>query len=313
MSELTRAIMRYKETGTGFEEIRARLYLLIYDYPKARRRLDSDVCGNFLIYMMPRIESLIERYRRETVAFEGYLNVCLRWRLKSFLRHEKTLQTRSAREVDPYVWQDINEDAYAEEPAAAYNASITLKSALEVPSSQLPQSPYRKLREFNARNKGLLFFCLKAICDVDDLKLPSVARLCGVSYEWLAESREILTGKTTKRRKRLSRLRTRQETLYSRLRDAQERLVTEAEPERKNELRSLIRNLSCAYRKASHEAGHTNLRPSNYDIAELLHVPKGTVDSGIARARQVLSSSLIDHRRQAAGSGTGKPAGRQSV
>ena len=313
MSDLTRAVMRYKETGFGFEEIRARLFLLIYDYPKVRRRLDADVCGNFLIYMMPRIESLIERYKHETVAFEGYLNVCLRWRLKSFLRAETTRRTRSEREVDPYIWQDINHDAYAEEPAAPYGPSATLTAALEVPSSQLPDSPCRKLREFNARNKGLLFFCLKAICDVDDVKLPSIARLCGVSSEWLSESRDILMRKTKKRRARLSRLRARQETLYSRLRDAQERLVAEAEPERRSELRTLIQHLSCAYRKASHEAIHTNLRPSNSDIAEMLHIPKGTVDGGITRAREVLTSSLNEQRHSAGDSSSGMPAGRQTL
>ncbi len=150
----------------------------------------------------------------------------------------------------------------------------------------------RRLQEFNAANKGLLFFCLKAICDVDDIRLPSVARLCGVSTEWLVEVRTMLTGKTEKRRNRLARLRRRQETLYSRLRDAEEHLVAEPDLERRSALRARIDRLSFAYRRASHEACHTNLRPSNTDIADMLHVPKGTVDSGIARAREVLTSSL---------------------
>ncbi len=303
MSELTQAIMRYKETGCGFEEIRARLFLIIYDYPRISRRLDPDVCGDFLMYMMQRIEPIIERYRFESIDFEGYFNVCLKWRLKSFLREQANSRTRSAREVDPYIWQDINRLAYAAEPATEYGPAAALTSAIETPATEAGDPVTERIREFNAGNKGFLFFCLKAICDVDDARIPSVANLCGVSSRWLTDSRDILVTKTGKRRKRLARLRKRQETLYSRLRDAEERLAIEPELERKSELRKRIRKLSEAYRRASHEAAHTSLRPSNTDIAELLHVPKGTVDSGITRARQVLTSSLQERETGRTGAG----------
>ncbi len=316
MSALTRVVLRYKNSGAGLEEVHRRISMIVYDYPNRKHGLDEDVCGEFLLYMMPEIERMIRRYEPRDVPFEHYLAVCMRWKLKSFLRAKKQETIRQQIEYDLVVWSELTPSLELAEPSTflpdkALTAPDPAARSMQLPTEpRFPESPavgddesQRReshdheravelkhiLRDFNARNAGLLFFCLKAICDVRETELPRIARLCNVGVDWLTHCRVLLTGRCAHRRERMAHVRAKQQLLFERLRELEYRLYVEPDPDLRNRLKRRINRLNDSYRKTSSEAERVNLRPSNYDIAELLGVPKGSVDSGVAKAREILS------------------------
>lgn len=320
MSELTQTVMRFKRTGTGFDELEKRVCLLIYDFPKYSPGIDEDTRGEFLLYMLPRLRGIVDRYRPYEVAFEGYLFCCMRWKLKTFLRRRTRARLHSRIEWDRHVWEDVRRERLVERspgdpdflssspqhtalpanavPGLQINAAgrvrdrLSLRAPGDAGASFAHETDPPGFPHLRKRNGGLLYFCLKAVCDIREEELPRVAVLCNVSTDWLAHCRYLLNIRCRERRQRLSALRYRQEGLYERLRAREELLLYEVDPEKKALIRLHIRKLKHSYIRCSHEADHVNLRPSNRDIAELLNIPKGSVDSGVTHARKVLSRFL---------------------
>lgn len=289
--------------------------MIVYDYPDRRYGLDEDTRGEFLLYMMPEIDRMVRRYEPRDVPFEHYLAACMRWKLMSFLNAKKRKTIREKMEYDHNAWSELTPSLELAEPPGSLSdrAPVPPDSAegstpvpVESPAAEAPRlhlhysdrgeseaheraAEFRhELREFNARNSGLLFFCLKAICDIRETELPRIARMCNVGVDWLIHCRILLTGRCAHRRERLAQVRAKQQLLFERLRELEHRLEMETDPVHRSRLRRQIGRLSDSYRKASSEVGRVNLRPSNLDIAELLGVPKGSVDSGVAKAREVL-------------------------
>ncbi len=312
MSALTQAVLRYKNSGLGLDEVHRRISMIVYDYPDKRHGLDEDTRGEFLLYMMPEIDRMIRRYEPRDVPFEHYLASCMRWKLKSFLRVCRRKAICQKIEYDFIVWSELTPSLELAEPSALLSdnglpsiPSGRATSQLPCPADddshprvppghKLPDELRRYLRGFNARNAGLLFFCLKAICDVRETELPRIASMCNVGVDWLTHCRVLLTGRCAHRRKRLAGIRKKQQLLFERLREIEYRLELESDPVQRSRLRRRVHRVNDSYRKTSMEAERVNLRPSNYDIAELLGVPKGSVDSGVTKAREILSG--IVHR-----------------
>lgn len=295
MSELTQTVMRFKRTGAGFEEVEKRACMLIYDFPRSSPGIDEDTKGDFLLYMLPRLRGIVERYHPREVAFEGYLFICMRWKLKSFLRQRSLARLHTRIEQDKHVWEDVRREPLVQIPLARPHRW----SAPDDGVSYTREAGEAGFGGLMSRNANLVYFCLKAVCDIREEQLPRVARLCNVNAEWLAHCRHLLMIRCSGRRQRLSHLRYRQEALYEKLRLREELLLHEVDPEKKAALRARIRKIKHTYNRCSYEADHVNLRPTNWDIADLLNVPKGSVDSGVAQARKVITRFLGTPERDA--------------
>jgi hypothetical protein len=99
---------------------------------------------------------------------------------------------------------------------------------------------------------------------------------------------ERLRANLYKQELRLHRLYRRQNKVFTKIILLQRDLLWEADPEAKAELALRLCELRRALRSVQRKIRHVRLHPSNREIAELLQIPKGTIDTSLYWLRRQL-------------------------
>ncbi len=284
MTDLTRRVIAFQLYGDGFDEIVQQASLLIYAYPATVPTLTEDDCGDFLIFFVPRLRTLIRNYRPERAEFEPYLRMCMRYRIMSYLasRHRSCRYEPADSYIGSWDLQETPADVF---PKQQPIDTIALASLLDTRTQ-------RALRRLS--RKSVLCFCLKAICDADDETIVRMAQLCATDVTWLIHCRYLLLSTLTPRRARLKRMGARTGRLYERIYNLEYRYFRETDPEIRAELDRKIQVSKRLYDQNCSRARRLTLRPTNRDIASILHVAKGTVDHAVYAVRNALTRALME-------------------
>jgi DNA-directed RNA polymerase specialized sigma24 family protein len=284
MTELTRLVIQYQKDGSGYEEIVRKASIVIYSYPGRIRTLTEDDKGDFLLYFVPKLQQIILNYQPERAAFEPYLRMCMKYRIMSYLvsRHRTCAYDPAETHIGSWEVRDM--------PAAADVLIATTLSSDGTPL--IHPRVERTLRRLN--RKSVLCFCLKAICDADDTTILRMARLCEADPNWLLHCKYLLLDGMGPRRRRRARMGARIGSLYARMYKLEKRFYAEADPEIRESLEHTLDHVRWHYERNCARARRLALRPTNRDIAILLHVAKGTVDNAVYTVRLALSKALVE-------------------
>ena len=90
---LTTLVLQFQETGKGKDELFRDISLKVYYYPRNKYGWSYDECSDFYCFFYPRIHTLIHNFTDRGKPFEAYLNVTLRFQLKTFI-YKKAKQRR---------------------------------------------------------------------------------------------------------------------------------------------------------------------------------------------------------------------------
>jgi hypothetical protein len=277
MESLNSLVAYYQNTGLGLAEIVKRLSLRIYNYPSGKRQASEDDCGDFYLFFYPRLLRTLSKFQDRGKPFEWYFNSVLRWHYKVYRSRKKKDQTR---------WAVARSVLFWELPEAGMAVSAPVVSSDEG-KRIIPLDRFGNSRENTCRRR-ILFLALKNARHLDDSAISWISGLTGIEEEHLIGMVERLRANLYKRELRLHKLYKRQNKIFTKIFLFQRDLLWEVDPEIKADLALSLCELRTKLRSLQRKIRRVRLHPSNREIAELLQIPKGTIDTSLYWLRRQL-------------------------
>ncbi|MDR1252667.1 MAG: hypothetical protein LBK62_10970 [Treponema sp.] len=228
-------------------------------------------CDDFVSWLYPRLSKSIDSYRNTGASFATYVNAVVRWSAKEY--RSRMADNRVAEYAS---WTVRIPDLYAGQTEPEYPLDVSL-STMEEPPAALPSAATLKKIP-----RQLLILILKCYHFVSDDFLDRIAPLAGIEKKYLQEMIDKLRVVRLKRDEKLYALQERIYCQFYRCIIYEKRLA--AMPESSAAALRMQSQLHRArLRLAAMRKRLAGFRPSatNSQIAELLGVSKGTVDSSL--------------------------------
>jgi DNA-directed RNA polymerase specialized sigma24 family protein len=236
---------------------------------------DEDACGDFYLFVHPRLIRLLDRFRDQGKPFESYLCAVLNWQLRNFARDRRRGQTN-------------------------WNVSLRLedKEEEEEEEAQVQPDPPMRLSpavtsvvRSQADRRNFLFLVLKCCRTLDPDSAQALAPLTGVPAGRLLSLAVTLHGMRASREARLETFRCRRNKAYALIRVLETELMScHGETERVPALQARLVRARRRMHSAMTRMARVGLSPTNREIGAVLGVPKGTVDSGLYWLKRKLAS-----------------------
>jgi len=279
MENLTQKVLQYQKTGQGLQEIVEEIGPRVYQLPRRTMGWDEDACGDFYVFIHPRIIRLLRRFRDQGKPFESYLWAVLNWQLRNFARdrHRDERKWQVSMRVDPGALVTLEEPGADTDDLDALAASAGLASCLRSPADR----------------RNFLFLVLKFSRQLDPDRAPALARLAGVPESHLLELAASLQDQRAGREKRQELFRGRRNKCHAAIRLLETELQAEVDPQKAAALREKLQKARRRMRMAMEHLSRVALSPTNREIGRVLGVPKGTVDSGLFWLKKKLAP-LVD-------------------
>lgn len=317
MNELDKSIVAYQRCGRGLEHLLASISSLVYDYPKKVAGYTEDDGAELLLEFYPRIKRLIDRYRPNGSSFEAYLRASLRWQLRSIARSRVASEARRRVACAPGTAEQITgrvatPAGFVESVAESHAGRRSSPARVEPARKRRPANRPSVMRLDPPRTAAgrltpgeaqrLLFVVLKSSDQLDPASIPRIARIVGCDAKWLADRHRDVLDILERHEARRARFRRQRDRAWFALRYVEDRLKA-APPDDEDRLRAMHARLHERFvnaRKALHRSSHA---ATHEEIATILGVRKGTVDSSVYKARQELRdegyrarlAALVEH------------------
>ena len=261
MESITESILRFQDTGHGYKEIVNRISVIIYNYPSRVNILTEEDKCEFYLSCYNRIDGLIKNFSYRGIPFETLLNQTLKWHIKTYLtkkKNEKKVVALNIQEEEIKIRDFLSCNSDRE---SNHRPVIVLKN--------------------KASRKRLLFLVLMDSPNITDCELKTFSEITDYEFDWLLYLKDTLNNRLFKRSERLMMLREKRNNTYMKMLYKQTRYSEESDPEKKEFLLNQIQRLKKRLNDTRYEISRVPSRPTHSEIAELLNVPKGTVDSGL--------------------------------
>jgi DNA-binding transcriptional regulator YiaG len=138
-----------------------------------------------------------------------------------------------------------------------------------VPAPAIPEKQARKL----------LLLSLKAAYDLEDRTIRSIAQSIGIHQEVLFHLIEVTRTSLSGKEERFRKLQEKRSKLYFRIYSIQEELVRCPNALAKENLLKRLSRLKSYLQKLRQTLSHHYLAPTHRKVAEILGIPKGSIDS----------------------------------
>jgi DNA-directed RNA polymerase specialized sigma24 family protein len=272
MKNLTEKVLQYQKTREGLHDIVNEIGPRIYQFPRRTMGWDEDACGEFYVFIHPRLIRLLDRFRNQGKPFESYLWAVLGWQLRNFARE---------RNRDEQRWRV----SLRMDPAAVVEAD-----ADPVPEASLTSAAVARCVQSAADRRNFLFLALKCSRLSDAENAPVLARIAGVTPAVLVTLVAELRDARGARECRHEMFRCRRNKAFAAIRLLEHELAAEVEPQKRASLQKALGRTRLRMRTAMQRMSRVGLAPTNLEIARALGVPKGTVDSGLYWLKRKLAS-----------------------
>ncbi len=275
MESLTGRVLQYQKTGEGLKAIMDELAPRVYHFPRRTMGWDEDACGEFYVFVHPRLIRLLHRFRDQGRPFESYLWTVLNWQLRNFARDRGRIE----REWNVSLHLELPDDSGDCGPGASAVDSLP------------PVSPelLRAIRS-PAEKRNFLFLALKCARFLDPAFAGAVAAVAGVTPGQLLEMAAELRDMRVSRERRMEKFRCRRNRAFARVLLLESELKGEPDEARSRALRETLRRVRSRMRASVHRMSRVGMSPTNREIAALFGIPKGTVDSGLYWLKRKLAA-----------------------
>lgn len=313
-ASLTQAVLQYqqlledtsKENETAqealFLKLQSMCHVIIYTYPVKVRLLKEEEAAELLLYISPRIKTIIESFTYQGLTFEGYL------RRISFLQayHYIKKRDRAKRKYSytTYPSEDM-ESLMFSEPAMQYqltrntvdSVDASLNWSEESEASKKVKQKLKKSKTFRKRFLQLILLCsdhltarhiafLADYMEMDELKLAQLVT-------------EAFAMTTKKREKDLhvQSVRNKHYLEYQFLKRELSILETfNADPIRIQRLQKRYERSRILFEQRCQEAQKRPNSVTHAALGKQLETPKGTIDSGINALKRLLKEIMDDSK-----------------
>ena len=278
MENLTQKVLQYQKTHEGLQDLVRELAPRVYQFPRRKMGWDEDACGEFYVFIHPRLIRLLDRFRDQGKPFESYLCAVLNWQLRNLARERKYGERR---------W---NVSLRLEQGTGANQETDDEESRPDREESLLVPGSLSRIICTRADRRNFLFLLLKCSRSIEPVNAPLLAEIAGIDAERLAGLASLLQDMRSRREARLETFRHRRNRAFAHARLLEAELKTEIEPERVAILTCTLSRTRRRMRLAMTRMARVGLSPTNREIAAVLGVPKGTVDSGLYWLKRKLAS-----------------------
>ena len=278
------AVLRYQRTGAGRRELLNRIGAYVYRFPLWQGRpVDDDDCGDFYLYCRPRLQDLIDRFQDQGRPFEAYLKSVLTWQLRSYYRAKGRRDAAWRLAGTPPFWDpdaaELSSGAVDVRARRAPAAAAPTAAPATLPATLAAAQATTAAAGNPAVRRRLLFAVLKNCLRMRDTHVPAWAGLCGRDdLQALIGVARRASGASQRRWTRISQ---RSNHAFAMARLIEGQLRDETDADRRRLLEQRLQRARRTATNARAELGAVRLGPSNRQIAQLLGIPKGTVDTGL--------------------------------
>ncbi len=270
--KLNDLLVYFRRTGNGKDSLVSGISIVVYGYPKGKEHCSEEDCAAFFLSFYPRIQSLLVRYRDVGRNFDAYLNTCLRWHLKTYLKQR--------------IRNDRKEKLLLKESYLARNREEN--DGIEAFECASPEAEDGEAADRKPGVKHILLLTLKSVMFLSDQAVEHIAILAGIHRDFLFHIVEILRFTMRKRLDRISKLTSRRNRNYFRIRFLSEEKQLCLNPDRISTIDRQIANEKKRYDRTTYDIGRVPKSPTHRDIARILGLPKGSVDSGFYYLKKYL-------------------------
>ena len=267
------AMMKYQQTGIGYEDLVKKIGILVYSMMKDKYKMNEDDRSDFFCMFYKKIPNLIKRFEYYGTPFEAYLNVSIRWNIKSFrIAKNKYRSIQKAILKKPFYLIPCDND-FTEIKETELCISESVKEALRIEGTkEILQDTIKK---------RLLYIYLIESDYIDERILEGIIRIIGYNRKWLETCSEKLKEKVEIRLNRIELIKTRRNTAFLEFHILQEKCSFAENNDEKDELKDRIKKLRKRIDQMNKDISKAIIRPTHKDIADILQIPKGSIDSGI--------------------------------
>lgn len=257
-SSLQSAWNDYAHTGKGYETLLRSISLYVYRFPLHYKYCSEEDCAEFFLSFYQRIPHIIQHYQEQGKGIEVYLRTCLKWHMKTYLRSK--LQKNRVQQLAYSEWK-LTAPAWVEDETMG----------MEVRES--PPLIYKN------QTRKLLLLSMKAAYDLEDRTIERIAQTIGMHQEVLFHLVEIVRVTLLKKEERFRKLQEKRSKLYFRIHSLQDELHLCSNGQAKEILKRRLFKLRYYFQKIQKKLAHRCLSPSHQKVAEILGIPKGSIDS----------------------------------
>ncbi|MDR0710127.1 MAG: hypothetical protein LBF77_08685 [Spirochaetaceae bacterium] len=237
---------------------------------------EEDDCVDFLCWLYPRFSRAIDNYRYEGASFTAYMSTLVRLSAREF-----RLLEREHRLIERTYWNAAAEDMFVRNPEPDYL------------SESVPKIPFRSV----PNPRQALILLLKSYCFVSDDFIARAAPAIGIKKEKLMRLVEDLRNARFEQDLEIRSLRDRIYGQYFRCKTFEHRRNASAEgtpryyvmQKRLERAEKRLKGMKKALKAIKSGA-------SNRQVARILGVPKGTIDSNIHAVKYRLEEDLNDDK-----------------
>ena len=265
--------------------------LFVYKYPYKTCRWREDICSEFFCYFYPRIEKMIESFEIRGIPFEAYLIKCLKLQLKTFAVQQKAglISLYMQRNIIFWPFGERNYDLcsetelnYASEPEAV----LLLRKRLE--------NSFHLTEEGTITNKTLkkrvTMLILKNIFTLKEINYPFVSKMIGRDIGWLADCRLKLNTAAVEKSSRKKNISEKRNYYFCRLFRLHQMIIYETEDEEKQTIAYNIEQTKAKISRLNNILKSISTSPTHSEVAEIMNIPKGSVDSGLFYLKKYLEN-----------------------
>ncbi|MFW5747184.1 MAG: hypothetical protein ACOCX6_00150 [bacterium] len=272
---ITDAVLEYQRCRILTIQILHTAGTILYEYLLKKTDLTDDERNDFFCYFYPKIPTLFDRFVYSGTPFEGYMLVSARWQLKSFVYRARRREARDSH-LELSAWREECSPGYSliTPFATSGEAAAELQHVFGI-------DPQTGAIQKKGSGRKILYVTMRGAMYVTDTMLSRVSQTVGCDLEWLYNCTQKLKRRMEKRNIRLESLKQRRNGLYLKILDLHRSIELAVDPDLRADLCGRLFSLQRHLRNALTEISHSTTEPSHKDIAEVLGIPKGSVDSGM--------------------------------
>ena len=248
-----------------------------YRFFKGEREKWTD----FVSWLYPRLSRAIDYYKETGASFDAYINAIIQWSCKEYrIREAEHYATEFA------CWKARAEEMTVYSNEAEYNYTDDWKDEEKI---------HLQFTDIKPRHIIILF--LKSYYFINEEMLGNVSLSTGVKKRRLYEMIDKLRTLRSKREEKIHLLKERIHSQYYRCLAFEKRLSsTYAGTAKHEKLKSCLERAHQRYGAILKRLDGTRKDATNQQVAEILNIPRGTVDSALHSIRGKLKESQISSK-----------------
>ncbi len=256
------------------------LNIHIYVYPGVRRALCEEEWSEFYLGFLGKIPDILMNYEFRGPSFLSYLNRLLDWHLKSYYKRcERYRQECWVHERESFLSGSLSSGC-----SEGCDCGWSLREKIECVFTQSGIPAHRR----EALRQRLLILVLKNAAVLEESDFLTAFPLLGPDREEAVRMRLSLLDTLEEKRKRRDELSLKRNESYYRLALAFKKKDEAVSDKIREELDGKILLYRRRLRRMEEQIRRVPMVPCNGDIAGLLGMPKGSVDSGLYYLRLYL-------------------------